>query len=200
VALLASELERIKAELGYNVLTIGALPYVGHSQLFDSVVQPYLSAGASTTSSTSVTAASSATPVALTLASATGFSAGARVVVDVDDRQEVVTAQSLSGSTLTVLLTLAHSGTYPITVEGGETIVREILKRLRLIHAAIDDASSTAGIKQVDEIHFFGDALSSQTVILEKQLEMARDRLAAALGVPNLWRVRQGTSQSIALY
>jgi hypothetical protein len=45
MSLLDSEVERIKAELGYNVLTIGALPYVGFSQLFANVLQPYTSAG-----------------------------------------------------------------------------------------------------------------------------------------------------------
>ena len=75
MALSNAELERIKAELGYNVLTIGALPYVGFSQMFTNVVQAYMSSGASTTSSTAVTAATTATPATLTLASGTGFTA-----------------------------------------------------------------------------------------------------------------------------
>lgn len=203
MALLDSELERIKAELGYNTLTIGALPYVGFSQLFTNVVQAYMSSGATTTSTTSVTAATTPTPVSLTLGSATGFAALARVVVDVDDRQEVVTVQSVSGSTISVILSLAHSGTYPVTVEGGESLVREQLALLRAINAQILSAASTAGIKRVDVIEFYGGGSGggvAQIDILYRQREDARDRLAAMCGLRNQWRDRQGASQSIALY
>jgi hypothetical protein len=205
VSLLDSEVEAIKAELGYNILTIGALPYVGHSQLFSAVVQPYMGAGASTTSSTAVTAATAPTPVTLTLASATGFATFARVVVDVDDRQEVATVQALSGSTITVLLSLAHTGTYPVTVEGGETLVRAQLGVLRTINTQIVAAASTAGIKRVDVIEFYGGGSShaggmSQIDALYKQRDDARDRLAALLGVPNLWRARSASNQRIAMY
>lgn len=203
MSLLDSELERIKAELGYNVLTIGALPYVGFSQMFTNVVQAYMSTGATTTSSTSVTAATTATPATLTLASGTGFASGQRVVIDVDDRQEIVTAQNVSGASLTVLLTLAHTGTYPVTVEGGETLVREQLARLRNINTQITAAASTAGIKQVDVIHFYGGGTSggvAQIDVLYKQRNDARDQLAALCGLRNLWRERSMGNQRVAMY
>jgi hypothetical protein len=164
MALLDSELARIRYELGFPVLATGAEPYVGITALFDQVVKPYLLAGASTTSTTSVSAATSATPAALTLASASGVAAGARVVIDVDDRQEVVTVQSVSGSAITVLLTKAHSGTYPVTVEGGESIVREILGRLRAVGGQIEAAMTRAGVKRVDEIELFGESGSKTTL------------------------------------
>ncbi len=203
MALSDSEVMRIKAELGYNVLTIGALPYIGFTALFDQIIQPYMQGGASTTSSTTVTAATSATPVTLTLASGTGFASGNRVVVDVDDRQEVVTAQNVSGTSLTVLLTLAHSGTYPVTVEGGETLIREQLTRLRAINAQITAAPGTAGIKRVDVIEFYGGGSgggSSQIDVLYKQRDRARDELASMLGIENRFRSRQGAGQTVSLY
>lgn len=202
MALLDSEIERIRFELGYPVLTNGAEPYIGISPIFDNVIQPYVSAGASTTSATAVTAASTPTPVTLTLTSASGFSAGCRVVVDVDGRQEFATVQSISGSTIVVHLSNTHSGTYPVTVEGGETIIREILRhliKLGTVGGLQDQAMSSAGIKKVDEIEFFGD--SRTTVSRQLQLERAktywRDELASALGLANL---RGGSGQAIANY
>src|SRR5512139_2281259 len=98
MALTDAEIARIKNHCGYNLLTVGALPYIGYVSLFDQVIQPYLTGGASTTSSTAVTAATSATPATLTLSSASGFTAGDIAIVDVDARQERVTIQSVSGS------------------------------------------------------------------------------------------------------
>jgi hypothetical protein len=196
-----AEVARVKAELGYNLLTIGALPYIGHAQIFDNVIQPYLDGGAATTSSTAVTAATSPTPVALTLAAATGFAAGVRVVVDVDTRQEVVTAQSLAGSILTVQLSLAHSGTYPVIVEGGESIVRDILRKIDGVRTQLNNAASTAGIKQVDVIEFHGStSATSQYTTLKGALAFWRGELASVLGIPDLHALRSSAGQVLSLY
>lgn len=199
MALLDSEVARIKAELGYNVLDIGAEPYIGVAAIFSQVIQPYLSGGAVTTSSTAVTAASSPTPVVLTLASATGFAAGARVVIDVDDRQEVATIQSLSGAFATVQLSKAHSGTYPVTVDGGESIVRELLGLIRGVKAEMAQTFGTGSIKKVDEVEFYstgGTAFGALGV----QLSAWREELAAVLGIQSMWaRKRQG-AQRLAVY
>ncbi len=56
MALLDSEIARIKAELGYNLLTTGAVPYIGVTQVFEQVIQQNVLAGAKTTSATVVTA------------------------------------------------------------------------------------------------------------------------------------------------
>src|SRR4051812_9346081 len=93
-----AEVRRIKYELGYDLLSVSAEPYISYVSLFDQIIQPYLTEGASTRSSTAVTAADEPTPVTLVLVSATGFSAGERVVIDVDSRQESVTIQALSGT------------------------------------------------------------------------------------------------------
>lgn len=189
MALLDSEVARIKYELGYNLLSVGAVPYIGVAAIFEQVVQPYLGAGASTTSATAVTAATSATPVTLTLASGTGFASGCRVVIDVDDRQEIVTAQNVSGASLTVLLAKAHTGTYPVTVEGGESMVREVLSRLRTVGEKLASAATKAGIKRVDEIEFFGSSSSGMSGVfreLTRQRDSWRDELAALLGVQRM--------------
>lgn len=201
MALLTSELQRLRFECGYNALAAGAEPYVGVTAIFDQVVATYLTAGASTTSSTTVTAATSPTPVTLTLASSSGFATFARVWVDVDARQESATVQAVSGATITVLLSLAHTGTYPVTVEGGEAMVRDQLRKLRTIDEQLTGAYSSAGIKQVDEVHFFGDSAGSSRIdaLLDAQME-ARDELCSLLGVENMWRRRRGAMQTLSLY
>lgn len=196
MALTSSEVARIKYELGYNVLSVGAEPYIGVTALFDQVIQPYLDAGASTTSNTAVTAATTPTPVALALADASEVAAGSVVIVDVDGRQERATVQSKSGSNVTVQLSLAHSGTYPVTVEGPESIIRSILQRLQSIaglgasgeSGAMGELLGVAGVKRIDDIEFFGgETLStSRMTQLMKQREYWRDELATALGVERL--------------
>lgn len=200
MALLTSEIQRLKYELGYGLVGIGAEPMIGYYIVFEQVIQPYLSSGASTTSSTSVTAATEPTPVTLTLASATGFTAGNRVVVDVDSRQESATVQLVSGSTITLMLTKAHSGTFQVTVEAGEAIIRGILQKLDAISGLMGGgtsglmagAASSAGLRKVDEIEFFGGGNTigtqgvDQLTQLVKLQEYWRDELAYALGIPRL--------------
>lgn len=203
MALTTGELDRIKVELGFNTLQVGATPYIGISQLFEQVIQPYLATGTNTTSSTTVAAATTATPATLTLASATGFASLARVIVDVDDREEIVTVQSVSGSTITALLRFAHSGTYPVILEGAESIVRDILRKIRAVKTQIVAAAQTAGLKRVDVLEWYGNtAGTTQTAILNKQLMQWRDELAVALGGINLnlWRSYSAAGQTLSLY
>lgn len=201
MALLDSEIARCKYELGYNLLTIAAEPYIGVARVFELVIQPNLLAGAKTTSATAVTAVAAgalASPATLTLADATGFSAGDRVIIDVDSRQEAATVQSVSGATITVLLSKTHSGTYPVTVERGESVVREILARLRDI---ADKLGTTilqqTGIKKVDEIEFFG-GMQGVRREMQRMQDYWRNELAAALGVRNLRAYNSGSE--IAVY
>lgn len=204
MALLTSEIVRLKYECGFNVLQAGAEPYVSVVAIFDQVIATYMQAGATTTSSTSVTAASEPTPVALTLASASGFAAGARVWVDVDTRQEVATVQSISGSVITLQLQRAHSGTYPVTVDGGEGIIRSLLRRLDKLQEAIGSSHEAAGIKTVDEIEFFGNSYSSggggRVKALYDAQARTRDELCSALGVQNGWRLRSQAMSTVSLY
>lgn len=204
MALLTSEIDRIRFETGHNVLDVGAEPYIGVTALFDQVIAAYLRDGATTTSATAVTAATTHTPVAITLASATGFAAGARVIVDVDTRQEAATIQSLAGAVATVQLTKAHSGTYPVTVEGGESMVRAILARLNSVVSQIESAASGAGLKRAEDVEWYPDggamSGSGRMGTLNKLRDRWRDELCSLLGVRNMWRVRRGSGLSVALY
>lgn len=201
MALLDSEIARCKYELGYNLLTIAAEPYIGVARVFELVIQPNLMAGATTTSATAVTAVAAgalASPVTLTLASVTGISAGDRVVIDVDSRQEAATVQNVAGSTITVLLSKAHTGTYPVTVERGESIVREILGRLRDIAEKLGTSVvQQVGIKQVDEIEFFGGNMYSVRREMQRMQDYWRSELASALGVENLRATQSGSAVAV---
>jgi hypothetical protein len=203
VALLPSEVERLKYELGYNALTIGAMPYMGYVSLFDQVVIPYLQAGALTDSTTAVTASTTGpVPVPITLTDPTGFDRLARVVIDVDSRQEFATVQSIAGSVITVQLFRAHSGSYPITVEGGETMVRQALLRCINVAIRIDKALAAAGIKKAEEVEWYQSLGGGSAVLDSLNLEQRRrrDELASLIGMQNLWTVRSGRGGSVALY
>lgn len=213
MALTDAEVQRIRYELGYPNLSTSVEPYIGIVAVFEQVIQPYTLGGATTTSATPVTAATAPTPQTLTLASATGFAAGDVVVVDVDVRQERATIQSLSGASMTVQLSLAHSGTYPVVVEGGESIIRDILRELRLISSGMNGQAGTistirsrVGLKKVDDVEFFGggNTLASQgrdplTSLFELR-EQWRDELAQALGVPRLNDKRNSGGSEVSVY
>lgn len=184
MALLDSEISRLKYELGFPGMSTGAEPYIGIVAAFDQVVKPYLLSGAITTSSTEVVAASPATPTDITLASATGVSVGDRLVVDVDNRQESAIVSALSGAVATVSLSLDHSGTYPVTVEGTESIVRQRLRTLVDIGTRLERALGRAGIKKVDEIEFFASESGGGTTVfsdLIAQREYHRGELSRAI-------------------
>lgn len=201
MALLQSELDRIKAETGWNLLDVGALPYIGVTSLFEQIIGPNLRAGAVTTSSTAVSASPGThSPAVLTLASGTGFSAGARIVIDVDDRQETVTLESISGVAASVLLSNAHSGTYPVTVEGGESIIREYLTNIRNVKSQMAQAFGAGSLKAVDEVQFYDTKGRTLFGVLGEQLAFWRDELASALGIASMWRRNSGGSTRLAVY
>lgn len=185
MSLLDSELDRIRAELGYNLLTNGAEPYIGVSPIFSNVVQRYMSEGAGTTSATSVTVSTdgSAKLVTLVLASATGVSLLDKIAVDVDEQLEMATVRSISSTTITCYLKKAHAGTYPIAVDGGLVIIRECLAALWTIEQRMADTRGHGAIKKVDEIEFYQAGQKSQFELLLSQAEHWRDRLAKHLGI-----------------
>lgn len=203
MALLESEIMRLRFECGYNVLNAGAEPYVSVVAIFNQVIATYMQAGATTTSSTTVVDVTTPVPVALTLASATGFAAGQRVWIDVDTRQESATVQSIAGSTITVQLQNPHTGTYPVTVDGGEGMVRSLLRRLDQVQAAIAIGYQSAGIKKVDEVEFYGNSYptggSRIRMLYEAQMRI-RDELCSALSVPNYWRRASDSAATVSIY
>jgi hypothetical protein len=203
VALLTSEIQRLRWELGYNTMGVAAEPYVEYHGALDRIISLYLNGGAVTTSTTEVTASTTPAQVTLTLADATGFAQFAPVIVDVDSRQERATVQGVSGPTISLLLTKAHGGTYPVTVEGGESIVRDLLKKLENVNERTSAASATAGLKRAEDIEWYGNASGGTGSVIKDQWALRmywRDQLASALGVTNLWRVRQSAGQTMVLY
>ncbi len=202
MALLQSELLRCRSELGYNVLSAGAEPYIGVTAIFDQVIATYLNAGATTTSATAVVAATTPTLVTLTLTDATDFDAGTAIVLDVDARQERATIESVTGSTVSLLLTGKHTGTYPVTVEGGETMVRETLNRILGVKAQIETMASTAGLKRAEDIEWYQSKRGGSSALddLKALLMHWRDELASILGVCNMWRMRQTSGQTLSIY
>lgn len=203
MALLTSEIQRLRYELGYNVMGVAAEPYVEYHGALDRVVALYLNGGAVTTSTTDVTASTTPAQSTLTLADATGFAQFASVIVDVDSRQERATVQSVSGSTVSLLLSKAHSGTFPITVEGGESIIRDLLKKIENVNERTSAAAATAGLKRAEDIEWYGNSQGGIGSVIKDQLALRmywRDQLASALGVTNLWRMRSGGGQSMVLY
>ena len=200
MAILDSELDRIRFETGWNLLAVGAEPYIGVAAIFDRVIQPNMRSGALTTSSTAVPESTNPAVRTLTLASGTGFETGCRVVVDVDDRQEVVTAQSVTGASLVAVLSKPHSGTYQVTVEGGESIVRECLKNIRDVKAQMATSFGEGTLKKVDEVEFYQIGRVGMFGALGEQLMFWRDELCSPLGIANMWRRRRSAGSSLSLY
>jgi hypothetical protein len=198
MALTTAEVERIKSELGYNLITVGQ-PYIQSSSLFEQVIQPYLSEGAATTSATTVTAGSPAA-VSLTLADATDFEAGSRVVVDVDSFAERSTIRSVSGSVIVVILQKAHAGTYPVAQDSGDTIVREKLAEIWTARVTRGKSQGRGGLKAiVGDVEWYDNgqtAFASSTA----EIDVLRDELAAILGVENMWRRRQSAGSRMSVY
>lgn len=203
MALVQSELWRIKRELGYPLTTIGALPYVEYIALFEQVILPFLQTGADTLCSTEVAeedVANGPVQTRLTLDDVTGFHVWDKVFLDVDDSQEIVTIQSMSAGSITALVKKPHgsNGKYPVIVDGGVAQVRSILKRIDSLHGQIAGMPETAGIKRVEEIEFFGSRTggSSQFKDALQQREDARRELSEAIGVPYLRKMRSGSASS----
>jgi hypothetical protein len=202
-----SEVTRIKSELGFNVLATASQQYVGgYLFMFEQVIQPYIDEADSTTCATPVAASTTPTPRTLTLGDASGVAAGDTVIVDIDTRQERATVQSKSGNDITCLLSKEHSGTYPVAVESGVTIVRDILQKIADVKTTIASIRSRVGIKKAEDIEFFGGGatLASQGIDALTQvmslLEHWRDELASALGVTRLNGESSGGGSSISVY
>lgn len=201
MAFTTQELQRVQRELGYHLLTAGAMPYVGFTQLFSQIINQNIAAEVTTTATlaTAIAESSSPTPQALTLASAVGFAAGDRVVVDVDTRAETVTIQSLSGAVATVQLSKAHSGTVPVSLEGPITMARDCLRKIDDVKGEMAKTYGEGALKKVDEIEFHPQREKGMFALLSGQLMYWRNELAAVLGAPNGWAMRGAGSGSCSM-
>jgi hypothetical protein len=204
VALSDTEIDRIRYHTGSNLLKAGAEPYIGNvNAVYDEVIQTYARTAPTTTSNTAVVAAGSPTPVTLTLADATGIEPYERVLVDVDSRLEPATVQSKTGSDITLMLTLAHTGTYPVAVFSGETQIRYLLNKCEELERQKGSSGTfgSAGLERVDEVWFnTGGGGNAVYKSLADQLMGWRDSLCMALGLPNGWRLRQNAGLRTEAY
>lgn len=162
-SLLSSEIARLKAELGFNLLAVGAEPYIGVTRYFEQIVLPNLQNSGLTTSATPVTAVpvgQQPASVTLALADSLAINIYDRVIVDVDSRAEEATVQSVSGLSIVIMLVKTHgdAGAYPVAIEGGISLVRFYLGRCRRIADRIERFGARAGVKKADEVEFFGGA------------------------------------------
>jgi hypothetical protein len=197
------EIDRIKAELFDNVLGVGATPYFNIRGVY-SVIQDYVTSSATdpTTSSTTV---STAGPTTISVASASGLSAGTRIVIDVDQQRETVTVRNVSGTTLSVICSKLHSGTYPVEIESGITIVRGFLSDLaNLEQVRTVEAFAALGLKQVDEVVWQDGQSGNLLSLIHAAKTELRSKLAAATGMSSLFieamQRAQGHGGSVEIY
>ena len=169
------EMNRMRAELGFNVVSSGAQPFISHVQVFD-LIRDYVSSTYDpTTSSSAVTAVG---PANITVADATNVVQFGAYVIDTGAQQEVVVCGNIATTTFSGVFAKLHSGTYPVERESPLTLVRQILARLTTLEDKIFQATGQAGIKAVDEIEFFGAA--NERSRLEQMFDV-RDRLRKEL-------------------
>ena len=200
-------------ELGYNGLTLSALPYAfdGVTQIFLQVLQPYIQQGNLTTASTTVVASANPTLVTITVASVTQpgqpiigpvpsppttILPGDTLIVDQDIYQERTHVQAVTGNNIQCLLQNPHSGIYPVTVEGGESIVRMNLIQCVNVYQQIANMASRLGVKKADEVEFFATTATQigtrgELLALQKYW---RDELGVVCGLENLRSRRPSSS------
>lgn len=180
------EIKRIGAELGIDVLAPLAFPYAGAFTSYMTIIRDYVqsSSVASVTCSTTVSAAG---PTLLTPSSTTDFVALTKIVLDADAQRETVTLRAISGGQFSVVCRKAHSGTYPIEVESGLTLVRGLLADLALLEEIERDGWPSLGLKRVDEVEWFG---ASEGGDLSQRVRAARaaghNRLAVMVGLTDV--------------
>jgi hypothetical protein len=186
----SDEMARIKLELGDTVLAVGAQPWIGIRSVWDVIAQYVESSSiAPTSSSTTVSAAG---PTTITVASATGLTAGMRVQLDCDDQRETCTIRNVAGSVLSLVARKIHSGTYPVEVESALTLVRGVLSDLIALEQVNSIASfNPLGLISVDEVTWSD---RGQSYWIEYGRGILRRRLATACGVGWIYTASRGSS------
>lgn len=145
------QIEALRYHLGYGNIGVGGYPYTpdGFKELFEQVIQPNITEGAETTSTTAISAAGIAT---VTPASMTGLATHVALIVDVGDDEERVEVRSVTATTFTARFAKAHAVPgWPIAVASGLTRLRSLLREADRLNAEVTGASTTetAGLKSV---------------------------------------------------
>jgi hypothetical protein len=102
-----------------------------------------------------------------------------------------------------VLLTKVHSGgssSFPVSVEGGESIIREILQQISLTRAQRAKSGGRGALKEVIGDVSWYDTGKSAFESSTAEIMALRDELAAVLGVANMWRMRASAGQRLSVY
>lgn len=183
MALSDSEIERIRAELLDQLTDAAAEPYLGHRGIY-AVIQDNVS-GSSTAATTSSSTVSTPGATTITVASASGISAGTRLVIDCDRQREVVTVRNVSTLTLSIVCQKTHSGTYPVEIESALTLVRGLLQDLSDLEVREQEAYASLGLKRVDDVEWSDDGIARR---IHAQRSVLRQRLAAACGLTAVYR------------
>lgn len=188
--LTADEMARIKLELGDTVLAAGAEPWIGIRSVWD-VIATYVTSSA-TAATSSATTVSAAGPTTITVASASGLSAGTRVQLDVDGQRETVTIRNVASLVLSVVARKTHSGTYPVEIESALTLVRGIVADLTALEQVNSLVSfDSLGLRRVDEVEW---SERGATYWIEWGRNSLRRKLASACGVGWIFNASRGTS------
>jgi hypothetical protein len=180
------EAQRLRYELGLNVVGIGAEPYIGHAQII-SVIQSYLVSDVQAVAYSSAAVTATGSNV-ITLDSVVGISQGTPLILDCDDSFERVTTKRVVGSTVVVNCRKTHGANFPVEIESGLTMVRCKLWTLATLEEKIAEAADAAGLKQVDEV-VFQDANSATTTVLgmlKAQQAMHRRELASLVNMQEI--------------
>ena len=177
------ECDRLRYELGLNVVGIGAEPYIGHAQII-SIIQSYLASNAQDvvyTSSGVTTVGSNS--VALT--SVTGIDTGTVLVFDADEFLERCTVKRVVGLNVYVNCKKLHTVNTPVEIESGLTLVRGKLAELDTIAQRIAEAADSAGLKRVDEVEWKDGVRTVATELASQQLARRRE-LASLVNLNNI--------------
>lgn len=200
--LTSDELQLIRRELADNVVDLGAVPYIGHRQIYDVLRDNVSSSAVAATSSSTAVASPGAT--VLTLATTAGLAVGDKVVVDCDAQRETVTVRAVTGvvgGTISVICRRTHGGTYPVEKASALTLVRGALADLAVLQDRLDDAASSAGIKRVDEVEFVTSSEGrSQLDELRRHQHALRIELARMLGLGGLLERNARRGGSVEIY
>jgi hypothetical protein len=156
MAITDSEVESLRFHLGYGNIGLGTSTYSpdGFKELFRDVVAAYLTGDSETEATATIAAGKVA---AVTPGAMTDIVARARLVVDVGDDAEIVTVKSVTATTFTARFAKAHSGTFPVSLLGGQARLRLLLHTADQAWEAMQngDIGENAGLKKVDEVEFY---------------------------------------------
>lgn len=200
MTLSTTELDSLRHHLGYGNLSTAAEPYTADTyfEVFAGVVSPNLSTGNETSSTTAVIAN---TTQVITVVDATGISVYGQLVVDVGDQAETVLVKAVSGTNITAHFVKAHAASgYPVATMSGLARLRMLLWDADAAERAMMDGAvgSSAGLKKVDEVEFFGGAW-----VLRGRLDHYRaivEQIARLVQVPPQWAEASSGAQRLAAY